>query len=302
MTTKKRTDETPTANGAAAHAENSAVSAASTAAAATSTLVPVNAAAAVESASKALDAAATTPVETPKTPTAQTPATAPVTTAAAPAADDSNRAVSALNTTNIAARMQRIEKAMTLIQETELPEIPEPADPNARFMPVSAPTTYRVRHYLMTRWKPQVDYYDSKGSFNKSRHLRVQAFIGVGSALVAVVLAVLPALNLSNWSWVAAILSGLISAATVFENVYTYGDNWRKFRQAGEMLKREKAMFDMGAGPYRTAKDAALLFAERCEDIIGQETGRYFQREEQQQGQQGQPAEESPNGSGGQSN
>jgi hypothetical protein len=177
-----------------------------------------------------------------------------------------------------------------LTDTSNLPTIEEPTDASAHYIPRGTPMDYRARHYIATRWKPQVDYYDSKGGFNKRRYLRIQAFIGVGSALVAVVLAVLPALNLSSLSWTAAILSGLISAATVFENVYTYGDNWRKFRQASEGLKREKVLFDLGAGAYRNAKDPVLLFADHCEEIIAEETGQFFQRPEQQAQQQEQDA------------
>jgi hypothetical protein len=194
---------------------------------------------------------------------------------------------------------QRVDKALNLLTDTSnLPPIVDPEDIESRYIPRGTPSDYRARHYIASRWKPQVDYYDSKGGFNKRRHLRIQAFIGVGSAMVAVVLAVLPALNLSGLSWTAAILSGLISGATVFENVYTYGDNWRKFRQASEGLKREKVLFDLGAGPYRSAKDPLLLFADRCEEIIAEETGRFFQREEQQ-AQQGQPADQEAASSGG---
>src|SRR6185295_1922491 len=103
---------------------------------------------------------------------------------------------------------QRVEKALNLLTDTtNLPPIADSDDLSARYIPRGTPADYRARHYIASRWKPQIDYYESKGGFNKRRHLRIQAFIGVGSAMVAVVLAVLPALNLSSLSWTAAILS-----------------------------------------------------------------------------------------------
>jgi hypothetical protein len=147
------------------------------------------------------------------------------------------------------------------------------------FLPRGLSETVRAKHYINTRWKPQVDYYDAKGSFNKRRHQSLQAFIGVGSVGVTLLL------GLSVPGEFVAVISALIAVATAVENVYKYGDSWRRFRQASERLKREKIMFDMGAGPYRRARDPILLFTERCEDVILQESGNYFQREEQQQAQ-----------------
>jgi hypothetical protein len=77
---------------------------------------------------------------------------------------------------------------------------------------------------------------------------------------------------------IPSILSGTIAAAAVIENVNRYGENWRNFRTTLELLKREKALFDIGADAYRdlAPDDAAILFATRTEDILSAEWSGYF--------------------------
>jgi hypothetical protein len=181
------------------------------------------------------------------------------------------------------------------------------------FLSPLATPEQRVKHYIEHRWSDQYQYYTFKADQNRRRHLRLQTFI----AIVAVIVPVLLGFNADIMNWVngsvlaggfsgplsflnlimtndnlprwtsfinavPAILSGLVAAATALENVQKYGDNWRAFQSASDGLERERALFESNAGPYRTATDAYSLFVERSEDVIAQETGRYFAREEQQ--------------------
>ena len=90
--------------------------------------------------------------------------------------------------------------------------------------------------------------------------------------------------NLSTWvagiNAVPAVLSGLVAGATALENVQNYGANWRAFQFAADGLERERALVEANSGPYRKNKNPYRLFIERSEDVVAQETGRYFAREE----------------------
>ena len=65
------------------------------------------------------------------------------------------------------------------------------------------------------------------------------------------------------------------------KKIYNYGDNWRNFRRTSEARKRERVLYQAGAGPYRYSKNPDIRFVERCEEIIAEETGQYFQHEEE---------------------
>jgi Protein of unknown function (DUF4231) len=59
--------------------------------------------------------------------------------------------------------------------------------------------------------------------------------------------------------------------------VYHYGDNWRSFRRALEVLKEERVLFEAGVDPYANPQTAFPLFVERCEDIMRTEGKSYFE-------------------------
>lgn len=130
--------------------------------------------------------------------------------------------------------------------------------------------------YLNERWQQQRDYYSKQSARNKRWHQSLLVFTAVGAIAVPILLNI-PEVP----KWVPTILSGLVAAATAIENVYHFGDNWRNFRQTLEMLKRERALFDAGVGPYKDPRVAFDRFVKTVEDLIAIETARYFPKEDQ---------------------
>lgn len=142
------------------------------------------------------------------------------------------------------------------------------------------------QYYLRYRWQSQWLWYDGKASENKLKHQLLQVVIGVGSVSVPVLLGqASPLREMAVW------VSLIVAAAAAIENVKKYGDNWRSYRQAAEDLSREKSLYNVAAGPYKAAKRPFARFVERCEDVIAQQNGRFYQRPEDQQAQpQAQPS------------
>jgi hypothetical protein len=132
-------------------------------------------------------------------------------------------------------------------------------------------TETRQQRYMTERWQSQRDYYSRKAARSKKWHQSLQVFVAL-SAVAIPVLLVIPEMP----KIIPAIMSGLVAAATALENVYHFGDDWRNFRQTLESLKRERALYDAAAGPYGSPKTAFRRFVERSENIIAEETGRYF--------------------------
>ena len=134
----------------------------------------------------------------------------------------------------------------------------------------------KSRHYIETRWYPQWKYYDEKAAFNKARHINLQIFVAIGSVSVPIIIGIsfIP-------TWIPALISGLVAIFTAIENVMKYGDNWRAYRNAAEGLNREKVLYEALAGPYDRTNAPFRMFVERSEDIIAEETGRYFERTEE---------------------
>jgi hypothetical protein len=161
-------------------------------------------------------------------------------------------------------------------QSAEPEPLPYIGDGPVPYVSPKAPVSKRFRHYIQTRWYPQWKYYDQRAIFNKARHISLQIFVALGSVSVPILIGI-------NFvpTWIPALISGMVAAFTAIENVMKYGDNWRIFRSAAEGLNREKVLYEAMSGPYKATKAPFRMFVERCEDIIGEETGRYIERTEE---------------------
>jgi hypothetical protein len=136
-------------------------------------------------------------------------------------------------------------------------------------------------YYMKNRWQTQWLYYDKKASENKRKYQAIQVFIGIASVSVPVLLTA--ASTYPTLTLVASVVSAMVAGSAAIENVKKYGENWRSYRQAAESLAREKSMYDVVAGPYRSSKRAFLRFVERCEDIMSEQNGQWHQRGDEPQ-------------------
>lgn len=145
---------------------------------------------------------------------------------------------------------------------------------------LTAQASDQERFYIEHRWHAQYSWYDKRASDAKKMHTTLRLIVGIGSVIVPVLIG-------SNWldllgivgfqQFLTISISLAVAVATAIETVYKPGDNWRSYRAAAEELAREKTMYDVKAGPYRRAKNAFLVFTERCEDIITKQNGQWLQ-------------------------
>jgi hypothetical protein len=143
---------------------------------------------------------------------------------------------------------------------------------------VDAATSEQEKYYMEHRWYAQWEWYDQKATFFKKRYLLTQLTIGIVSGIVPALVAInSPGLSIAQALQLVTIgLSLVVTAFTVWENVYKHGDNWRSYRGAAEELAREKVMYDMRAGQYKRVKNPFMRFVERCEDIIAKQNGQWL--------------------------
>lgn len=150
-------------------------------------------------------------------------------------------------------------------------------------------SSQQEKFYMEHRWHAQWNWYDKRASFFKGRYLRIQLGVAFGAAIVPALVAITPQdPNLASiLRYLAIAISLIVTILTAWETVYKHGDNWRTFRAAAEELGREKALYDMGAGNYRKAKQPFIRFVERCEEIIAKQNGQWLQAQEQVTDEQG---------------
>ncbi len=133
--------------------------------------------------------------------------------------------------------------------------------------------------YIQERWQKQRDYYSKRSAWNKRWYQRLQVFMAAGAIAVPIILSI-PEIPKP----IPIILSGLVAISAAMENLFRFGDNWRNFRLTLEALKREKVLFDIGAGPYQEQENAFPTFVERVEALLSEEVKGYFPDDAEQSG------------------
>jgi Protein of unknown function (DUF4231) len=147
----------------------------------------------------------------------------------------------------------------------------DPGDPGRRLEPVTHPgAEERVR----ARLDDQLGFYDRRARNNQRWYRGIKVAQLVAAALVPVVA------GLGTSAWVTG---GLGSAIVVMEGVqqlYQFQEQWTAYRSAWEALRREQYLYEAGAGGYATAANPGVLLAERVEDLIAREHGRWVSVQE----------------------
>jgi hypothetical protein len=133
--------------------------------------------------------------------------------------------------------------------------------------------------YLSDRVDQQLEWLSSAAARNKSSYQTLR--------LIQIVLAVFVTVGGSyststSWMPIALAISGaLISLGASVESLNGYHDQWLRYRQTTERLRREKLFFLTGSGPYREIRDTTeneacfLLFVSRVEALLGEEVDQW---------------------------
>lgn len=130
----------------------------------------------------------------------------------------------------------------------------------------------------LNRIRDQIDWYDAKACWNHKRFRTLQAVVIVLSALTPLLLAVGLIFSPVQPRWdryVLALLPILVSVgATVFTALLTtfkYQETWVQYRDTCERLRRERMLYESGAGEYSEAGSPERLLARRAEEIMAGE-------------------------------
>jgi uncharacterized protein DUF4231 len=125
------------------------------------------------------------------------------------------------------------------------------------------------------RLEDQIRWYDEKSTFNNRRFKLIKG----AQLLSAATIPVVATLDLA--AAFPAALGGLVVVLEGFQQLNQYQQNWSSFRSTAEALKHEKYLYLAGAGPYRHAKRAVPLLADRIEGLISQEHAKWVSAREE---------------------
>lgn len=125
------------------------------------------------------------------------------------------------------------------------------------------------------RLEDQIRWYGDKSDSNQRRFKLVKGAQLLSAAAIPVVATV------DFHAAVAAGLGALVVVLEGFQQLNQYQQNWNSYRSTAEALKHEKYMYLAGAGPYRHARRAVPLLADRIEGLISQEHAKWVSAREE---------------------
>ncbi len=130
----------------------------------------------------------------------------------------------------------------------------------------------------ITRLEDQINWYDQKSLFNKSRYkifkvteIIVAAFIPFAAGVWA------------QFSLIPYIIGGLGVIIILLEGLQSlnqYQANYTNYRSICEGLKHEKYLWLAKAGSYSSSSEPDKLLAERVESLISQEHAKWVLAQE----------------------
>jgi Protein of unknown function (DUF4231) len=156
--------------------------------------------------------------------------------------------------------------------------IAQPALSSSR--PASAPVEAPPSSASWQRLEEQIRWYSHGARRNKRWYMRIKVVQIVSAAAIPVLAAT------SLPTWVAGSLGALIVVLESVQQLFQFHSNWTHYRSTSESLKHEKYLFLANAGSYTTAKDPAVLLAERIEGRVSQEHAAWASEQQQGSGHQ----------------
>ena len=110
--------------------------------------------------------------------------------------------------------------------------------------------------------------------------MRLGLIIIVAGAATSVVQLWSPSQEGVHWSsWLSAVLGAVVIVAKGIDTLWKFDENWSNYRQAAEMMKRERRLYVNSMGPYQSCVDeesAFQLLVERIEQIIAAEENIFW--------------------------
>ena len=134
-----------------------------------------------------------------------------------------------------------------------------------------------AQEYLTKRVQDQIQWYDTKSTWNQQRYKSLK--------LIVIVLSVsIPFLTglIDDYEFPLAIVVGAMGVTiALIEGIlslYKYQEHWIEYRKTAEQLTREQLLFNTQTGPYADDQTVQLL-VDRCETIMGLEHQKWLENQ-----------------------
>ena len=126
----------------------------------------------------------------------------------------------------------------------------------------------------LERLEKQLRWYSDKSSDNKKRFQWLKVAEIAAAALIPFIA------GYSDLIFLAGLLGVFIVILEGFQSLFQFHDNWISYRSTSEALKREKYLWQSGAGQYKDTENPDALLAERVEALVSKEHVKWVEMQE----------------------
>ena len=127
-----------------------------------------------------------------------------------------------------------------------------------------------IEEYLNERVLAHIDYCEDVAYSYRTKYYLIEWVLIIVACLTPIFVIlnfILPRDNLAQWIPVAS--STIVAILTGGMKTFRYEDNWRRYSEFAELLKKEKYQFMAGSGIYKSSSNPETVFVEAVEAIIG---------------------------------
>lgn len=131
-----------------------------------------------------------------------------------------------------------------------------------------------IDEYLINRVDDQINWYDEKAQKSQKAYKIYQ----LTEIICASLIPILSGYITKVWwfSVVVAILGSIIAAIESISRLYNLHENWIEYRTTCELLRNEKHLYLLNAGPYASSPETKeQIFVRNIETLISSENAKW---------------------------
>lgn len=127
-----------------------------------------------------------------------------------------------------------------------------------------------IEEYLNERVLGHIEYCEEVAYSYRSRYYLMEWVLIIFASLTPIFVILNFSLTKDNWAqWIPVASSAVVAVLIGGFKTFRYEENWRKYSELAELLKKEKYQFMTGSGIYKSSDNPETLFIDAVETILG---------------------------------
>ena len=127
-----------------------------------------------------------------------------------------------------------------------------------------------IEEYLNERVLVHIDYCEEVAYSYRSKYYLIEWVLIIFASLTPIFVILNFSLTRDSWAqWMPVASSAVVAVLTGGLKTFRYEENWKKYNEFAELLKKEKYQFITGSGIYKSSDNPETVFVDAVETILG---------------------------------